>query len=337
LNLSGEKPIKRDRKNIYTIFFDRMPGLKSPLGLLIPLILIVVIISIINPLFISERNIINILRSISIVLVLASGMTIVMGGGGIDLSVGSIVALGSNAAGLLIQNDFSVGIAVAGALLIGLLAGTLNGISVSYFKIPPLITTLATLTIYRGVNYLVMKDQIVRIFPPSFKFIGQGFLGRVPMIFVIGVAVILIMSVFLNQTRTGKYILATGGNKETAKRCGLHTQRYQMISYMICGMCAGLGGLMLASRLNSTQAMTGIGMELHVIAVVVLGGTFLFGGYATILGTFLGALLIGIAENGLVLARVSFFYQQIVIGLILLITVGIQLLRFRASGISRNT
>ena len=337
MNLSKEKIINRDRNNVYTKFFDRMPGLKSPLGLLIPLIIIIVIIAIINPLFVSERNIINILRSISIVLVLASGMTVVMGGGGIDLSVGSIVALGGNTAGLLIQNGFNVGIAITGALLVGLLAGTFNGIGVSYFKIPPLITTLATLTIYRGVNYLVMKDQIVRIFPPSFKFIGQGFVGRIPMIFIIGVAIILITSVFLNQTRTGKYILATGGNKETAKRCGIHTKRYEMISYMVCGMFAGFGGLMLASRLNSTQAMTGIGMELHVIAVVVLGGTFLFGGYATILGTFLGALLIGIAENGLVLAKVSFFYQQIVIGLILVVTVGIQLLRFRSSGMSRNT
>ena len=336
MNVFEDKIIKGGRNNVFTKFFYRMPGLKAPLGLLIPLIIIIVAIAIINPVFLSQRNIINILRSISIYLVLASGMTVVMGGGGIDLSVGSMVALGANAAGLLLQAGFNTGIAITGALLIGLLAGVFNGIGISYFKIPPLITTLATLTIYRGINYLVMREQIVRIFPPSFKFIGQGFVGPIPMIFLVGIVIILSMSVFLNQTRTGKYILATGGDKETAKRCGLRTQRYEMISYMISGTLSGLGGVMLASRLNSTQALVGMGMELHVIAVVVLGGTFLFGGYATILGTFLGALLIGVAENGLVLARVSFFWQQIVIGLILIITVGLQLLRFRALGVGRN-
>ncbi len=324
------------RTNFLTRFFYRMPGLKAPLGLLIPLIIVVVALIIINPVFISQRNLLNILRSISIYLVMCSGMTIVMAGGGIDLSVGSTVALGANVSALLIAAGVNVPTAIIAAILVGIAAGGVNGLSVSIFKIPPLITTLATMVIFRGVNYLIMGEKIIRSFPKSFTFIGQGHLGPVPAIVIIGIVIILIAALFLNTTRSGKYILASGGNKVAAKRFGVHTDRYLFLSYVILGGLSGFAGVMLASRLNASQALLGIGMELHVITVVVLGGTLLFGGHATLLGTFLGALFLGVMENGLVLARVPFYYQQIVIGTILIVTVGIQLFRFRTSAISQK-
>lgn len=312
-------------------FFKKYPGLKSPLGLLIPLILLIIIISLINPVFLSGRNIFNILRQISIYLIVCAGMTLVIGNRGIDLSVASIVALASNATGLLLYSAVPIPLVIIVSIMVGILAGAFNGIVISYFKIPPFITTISTLIIFRGINYLVMKDRVLRVSPDFFKFIGQGSIYKMPVIFIIALAILLILGVFLNNTRTGKYIIAVGGNEVTAKRTGIKIQRHQLLSYIICGTTCGIAGILLASRLGTTQAIVAVGLELHVIAVVILGGTYLFGGFATMLGTFIGGLLLGVIENGLVLTRVPFYYQQITVGLILIITVGIQIYRYRKS------
>lgn len=320
-------------------FFQRNPGLAPPLGLLIPLILLIVVITAINPVFLDARNIFNVFRQISIFLILGTGMTIVMAARGIDLSVGSTVALSGCAAGVVLKsgilpdNMVSV-LAIVVAVGVGALVGLVNGLAVTRLKVPPLIVTLGTLTAVRGLAYLVMGSNQVRNFPDPFLWIGQGrFLG-IPAAGLIALVVVMGGAFLMNYTRFGTYLLAVGGDRSAAIRAGIRVQFYETCAYVICGALAGLAGAMLIARLDAAQAVLGATMELHAIAVVVLGGTFLFGGYATLLGTLLGAIFLGVAENGLLLMGVPFYWQQIVIGMTLVIAVAIQLYRFRRRGMT---
>lgn len=319
-------------------FWQRNPGLIPPVGLLVPLILLVTLITVINPLFLDSRNLFNVFRQIAIFLVLGSGMTVVMAARGIDLSVGSTVALAACVAGTIVKMNVPAApvLAIFGALSVGGAVGVVNGFAVTRFKVPPLIVTLGTLTAVRGLAYLVMGSNQVRGFPDSFLWLGQGRLLGLPVAGLVAVAVLLIVALMLNGTRFGKYILAVGGDRSAAIRAGIHVNRYEMAAYIICGALAGLAGAMLAARLDAAQAVLGATMELHAIAVVVLGGTYLFGGYATLLGTFLGAVFLGVAENGLLLMGVPFYWQQIVIGSTLVVAVAIQLYRFRRQGMAAD-
>lgn len=320
-------------------FFERNPGLVPPLGLLIPLLILIAVITLINPVFLDGRNIFNVFRQISIFLILGTGMTIVMAARGIDLSVGSTVALAGCAAGVVLKSgilpDTTIGVlAIALAILIGAMVGLVNGLAVTQFKVPPLIVTLGTLTAVRGLAYLTMGSDQVRNFPDTFLWIGQGKILGIPTAGVIALIVVLSGAFLMNCTRFGTYLLAVGGDRSAASRAGIRVQFYETCAYVICGALAGLAGAMLIARLNAAQAVLGATMELHAIAVVVLGGTYLFGGYATFLGTLLGAVFLGVAENGLLLMGVPFYWQQIVIGTTLVVAVAIQLYRFRRQGMA---
>ena len=320
-------------------FFQRNPGLVPPLGLLIPLLILIAAITVINPVFLDGRNVFNVFRQISIFLILGTGMTIVMAARGIDLSVGSTVALSGCTAGIILKSGFLpdgvVGVlAVAVAITVGALVGLVNGLAVTRLKVPPLIVTLGTLTAVRGLAYLVMGSDQVRNFPDAFLWIGQGRVMGIPAAGLIALAVVLSGAFLMNCTRFGAYLLAVGGDRSAAIRAGIRVQFYETCAYVICGGLAGLAGAMLIARLNAAQAVLGATMELHAIAVVVLGGTYLFGGYATLLGTLLGAIFLGVAENGLLLMGVPFYWQQIVIGTTLIVAVAIQLYRFRRQGMT---
>ena len=318
--------------------FQRHPGLRAPLGLVVPLVLLAVVITLVNPVFLDARNLFNVFRQISIFIVLGTGMTIVMAARGIDLSVGSTVALSACVTAIVLKSGLADGVAVPLALLagvgVGALVGLVNGTFVTVFKVPPLIVTLGTLTAVRGAAYLVMGPNQLRNFPDAFSFIGQGRVFGLPMAGLIAIAVLLLGAYLMNRTRFGTYALALGGNRSAAVRAGIRVGRFEMLAYVLCGACAGLAGIMLASRLDAAQAVLGAMMELHAIAVVVLGGTLLFGGFATLLGTLLGAAFLGVAENGLLLMRVPFYWQQVVIGLTLVVAVAIQLARFRRQGMT---
>jgi len=319
---------------------QRNPGLVTPLGVALPLIAIVIVLTISNPVFLSSRNIFNVLRQTSVFMVLGVGMTFVIATGGIDLSVGSTVGMTASLAGLMLDPRFLGGpsttvVAVVVAISAGALVGVVNGTAVSVFKVPPLIATLGMLNAVRGVAYLIMGQNIARGFPASFQSIGQAYIGVVPVPVIIGLTTIIVGAVVLNMTKTGKYLLASGGNEEAARRFGVSVNRYKFIAYVVCGALAGLAGVMLAARLSAAQATMGQVMELHTIAVVVIGGTYLFGGYATMLGTFLGAILLGVLENGLLIIGVPFYWQMITIGVLLVVAVAIQLYRFRSMGRSR--
>ena len=320
-------------------FFERNPGLAPPLGLLIPLLLLIAIITFINPVFLDGRNIFNVYRQISIFLILGTGMTIVMAARGIDLSVGSTVALAGCTAGVVLKSGFLpdslIGVlAIFVAVVIGAMVGLVNGLAVTRLKVPPLIVTLGTLTAVRGLAYLSMGSNQVRNFPDAFLWIGQGRVLGIPASGLIALAVVLSGAFLMNFTRFGTYLLAVGGDRSAASRAGIRVQFYETCAYVICGALAGLAGAMLIARLNAAQAVLGATMELHAIAVVVLGGTYLFGGYATFLGTLLGAIFLGVAENGLLLMGVPFYWQQIVIGTTLVLAVSIQLYRFRRQGMA---
>lgn len=318
-------------------FWYRNPGLATPVGVAAPLVAIIVLLAVANPTFISERNLFNILRQTAVFMVLGVGMTFVIATGGIDLSVGSIVGLSASLAGLLLDPRFLGGpssalVAVAAAIGVGALVGLVNGTAVSVFKVPPLIATLGMLNAVRGVAYLIMGQNIARSFPSSFQSIGQAYVWVIPVPVIIAVSTVLIGAVFLNKTKLGKYMLAAGGNGEAARRFGVAVNWYKFLSYVISGGLAGLAGVLLAARLSAAQATLGQMMELHTIAVVVIGGTYLFGGYATMLGTFLGAILLGVLENGLLIIGVPFFWQMITIGFLLVAAVAVQLYRFRKMG-----
>ena len=323
-------------------FFQRNPGLAPPLGLLVPLLLLVVVITLINPVFLDGRNIFNVYRQISIFLILGTGMTIVMAARGIDLSVGSTVALAGCTAGVVLKSgvlpDSLISIlAIVVAIVIGAMVGLVNGLAVTRLKVPPLIVTLGTLTAVRGFAYLSMGSDQVRNFPDAFLWIGQGRVLGIPASGLIALAVVLSGAFLMNFTRFGTYLLAVGGDRSAASRAGIRVQFYETCAYVICGALAGLAGAMLIARLNAAQAVLGATMELHAIAVVVLGGTYLFGGYATFLGTLLGAIFLGVAENGLLLMGVPFYWQQIVIGTTLVLAVSIQLYRFRRQGMAGSS
>ncbi len=320
-------------------FLQRNPGLVPPLGLLVPLVLLIVAISVINPVFLDGRNVFNVFRQIAVFLILGTGMTIVMAARGIDLSVGSTVALAGCVAGLVLKSGvlpdgLISALAVVVAMAVGAAVGFVNGFAVTVLKVPPLIVTLGTLTAVRGLAYLVMGSDQVRNFPSEFLWIGQGRLLGIPAAGLIALLVVLGGAFLMNRTRFGAYVLAVGGDRSAAIRAGIRVRYYEWGAYMICGALAGLAGAMLAARLNAAQAVLGATMELHAIAVVVLGGTYLFGGYVTLLGTLFGAIFLGVAENGLLLMNVPFYWQQIVIGMTLVVAVAIQLYRFRRQGMT---
>jgi ribose/xylose/arabinose/galactoside ABC-type transport system permease subunit len=308
------------------------------LGRVAPLIFLIVLMlafSVIEPRFLSELNLFNVMRQISITGLIALGMTFVILTGGIDLSVGSIVALaglvaaalnkGSSANSLSLDDDVVVGypliVSVAAAAAVGLAAGLLQGAAITTLNVPPFVVTLGGLSAFRGAALLYSGGGPISSFDEHYRFWGQGKLGPVPVPVVIFLAAALLCHIVLRHTRYGRHIYAVGGNTEAARLSGLNVRVLTLSVYVIVGLFAGLAGFVLSSRLNSAEAVAGQGYELTVIASVVIGGTSLFGGLGGVLGTVVGAILIGVLVNGLVLMNVSPYIQQIIIGVIIVLAV----------------
>jgi ribose transport system permease protein len=251
---------------------------------------------------------------------------------GIDLSVGSVLALcGAVTAGLLKNGikfpseDLFIGFTLLGALLAGIIAGTLlgwfNGFVITKFKVPPFVGTLAMLTIARGLTMLWTQGHPISNLGPAFSVIGTGWFVGIPVpVWIAGVVVLLAIFV-TRQTRLGRYIYAIGGNENAAVLSGININKVKLIVYSIAGALAAVGGIMVTSRLDSAQPNAGSGYELDAIAAVVIGGTSLSGGKGSIGGTVMGAVIIGVLNNGLVLLNVSPFWQQVVKGAVILVAV----------------
>ncbi len=298
-------------------------------GILPVLILIFIGFSLMTPNFATESNIMNIVRQSSINTVLAAGMTFVIITGGIDLSVGSI--LGSTAVMAMVTSLHpSLGmLSIPVALMGGLLMGTLNGVMVAYIGLPPFIATLGTYTALRGAAYLLADGTTVINNNISFEWIGNSYLGPIPWLVVIGFVVIAICWFILRKTTLGMHVYAVGGNANAARLTGIKVGMVLTFVYALSGLMAGLGGIMSASRLYSANGNLGVGYELDAIAAVVLGGTSLSGGIGSITGTLIGALIIAAMNNGMTLMGVSYFWQLVIKGCVIIIAVLIDKYRTR--------
>ncbi len=302
---------------------------------IIALLLMCVALSFLSDRFLTADNAWNVMRQISVNVVISVGMTMVILTGGIDLSVGSVLAIcGAITAGMLKFSteipglNMHIGFTLFGSLVGGTLAGTalgwFNGFTITRFKVPPFVATLAMLTIARGLTMLWTGGFPISGLGNDMAYIGTGWFLGIPMPVWISAIVVLIAIIITNRTKLGRYIYAIGGNEKAAELSGLKIRKIKLIVYSVAGALAAFGGIIVTSRLDSAQPNAGTGFELDSIAAVVIGGTSLSGGKGTIMGTVQGALIIGILNNGLVLLNVSPFWQQVIKGLVILLAVVIE-------------
>lgn len=292
---------------------------------LIGLIIFSVLISFASPRFLTKSNLLNVFRQTSINAIIAAGMTFVILTGGIDLSVGSILGFsGAIAAGLL-AGGVNIFFAILAALIIGAVAGMFNGIIITKGKVQPFIATLAMMILLRGATLVYTSGRPIPVpaatTSPIFRKIGAGYVAGIPIPIFIMAIIFLICYVVLTQTKFGRHLYAVGGNEKAAKLSGINTDRIKVLAYTISGMLASIAGLIVTSRLSSAQPTAGDGYELDAIAAVVLGGTSLVGGQGSILGTIIGALIIGILNNALNLLDVQSYYQMIAKAVVILVAV----------------
>jgi len=299
--------------------------------LVLPLLLIIIGMTLATDKFLTTNNLFNIMRTASVFIVIGIGQTFVITSANIDLSVGSMLALVAGLTGTYLVTGGSVVVAILLALSLGVLFGMVNGLIVTRLGVPALLATLGTLVAYRGMIQEYMRGDYHVKFPQPIVYLGQGMIGPVPVPVIIALLVAVLGAVLLRYTRFGRYCIAIGGNEDAARLAGINVNRWKTIVYAFQGLLVGLGSIMMMGRLNAAHPSIGQGMELHVIAGVVLGGTSLFGGRGSILGTVLGMLLIGVLENGLLLAGLGFFWQQIFLGMLIILSVAVQTARQRRS------
>lgn len=287
-------------------------------GLLLALILLIIVLSSLSERFLTYANIINVLRQISINALIAFGMTVVIIGRGIDLSVGSLLAFTGVVGASLALSGVSPLLAIAASLALGLTLGLFNGVFIAYAGIAPFIVTLAGLTIFRGLALAYTGGQPLSGLPELFTVLGLGTFLGLPLPIWIMLLLLVVTHVILRHTALGRAIYAVGGNEEAARLSGIPVRRVQLFTYAYAGFTAALASVVLTGRLNSAQPTAGVAFELDAIAAVVVGGTSLFGGRGGVFGTLIGALIIGVINNGMNLLNVSSFYQQIVKGGVIL-------------------
>ncbi len=300
---------------------NKFKGLVTLLGLVVFIAVMVVVMAIVSPVFLSSGNLINILRQVSLNGILAVGLTFVILTGGIDLSVGSLVAVTGVVVGSMLINGYNAWQAALCGILISVLFGVFNGAMIAYCSLPPFIATLAGQTIGRGFALVFSDGKPYAVTDKDFLAIGKGALIGIPIPIWILFFVCVIAGIVLNYTTYGRHVYAFGGNRNATKLSGVKTKFVEMMVYVISALMAGIVGVILAARISSGQPTAGTGYELDAIAAVAIGGTSMSGGIGTLSGTILGFIIIGVLSNSLTLLNVSSFYQQIVKGAIILIAV----------------
>ncbi len=300
---------------------SRLYQLWQSLGMAVVLIILCIIMAIFAPHFFTFRNGINVARQVSINAILAAGMTFVILTGGIDLSVGSALAVAGVISVWLTTKGVPDIVAVLAGVATGGLCGMLNGVLISRFKLSPFIVTLGALTYLRGVAYVTTGAYPLIKSDLGFAFLGEGSIGFLPWPVIVALAVFIVGYIVLKRTVFGRRVYAIGGNEQAARLSGINVDRALIWVYTLSGVCAGIAGIIFSARLLSAQPTGGDGYELDAIAAVILGGTSFTGGIGSILGTAIGALIIGVLNNGLVLMDVPFFYQLIIKGAVIIIAV----------------
>jgi len=299
--------------------------------ILLALVALCIVLSLTTSTFLTASNLTNIVVQTSVVGIAAVGGTFVIITSGIDLSVGSNVALSGMVAAYFMTHGLPGGglTGVLVAIVVGMLVGVFNGLSTTFLRLTPFIATLAALAMARGLTQEVSKGQTIFGFPSSYTFLGNGSILGIQAPVVVTLLVFLIGHLLLTRTRFGHEVYALGGNREAARLAGIPVKRVQFSVYVLAGLCAGLAAVVLTGRLNSALSSAATGLELQVIAAVVIGGTSLFGGRGSLAGTVIGVLLIGVIANGLTLLNVNPFLQQFVQGAVIFVAVLLDALNTR--------
>lgn len=309
---------------------------KDNIGIIIALLAMFIFLTVFpttRSTFLTPKNMFNILRQNASNLFLATGMTMVIILGGIDLSVGSVIALsGVVAAGCVVNFGLPEAVGFIAAIAVGALVGLFNGFIICKTDIPPFIVTLASMNITKGIALVLTGGAPIRCMTDAFKFPGAGYVGPVPTPVILMVVIFVIAALMINKTQLGRHIYAVGGNVQAAKFSGISVQKVKFIVYAYTGVMAGIAGVVIASRLYSGQPTAGDGAEMDAIASVVVGGTSMSGGSGRIGGTLIGVLIIGVLNNGLNLMGVDSNFQYIVKGLVILLAVYVDFLRNKKAG-----
>jgi ribose/xylose/arabinose/galactoside ABC-type transport system permease subunit len=299
------------------------------LGLTAVVVVLAIIFALINPRFATVTNLTNILTQASYYIIIAIGMTFVITSAGIDLSVGSLLALITVIGFGLIKGGMNPALGVLVMFALGGLIGCFTGLLIAYVKIPPFVATLGMMASLRGLALLHSAGNMHYGLPSSLTWFGQGSVAGAPVPVIIALLFALFGAWLFNHTKFGLHVRATGGNREAARLAGVPVNRVEVMVYVLMGLVTALGGLIMIARIDSTQATIGTAMEIHVISAVIIGGTSLFGGRGTIYGTVVGAILLSMMTNALVIAGVDYFWQLVVMGVIVLVAVAIGNLRER--------
>jgi ribose transport system permease protein len=291
------------------------------LGTLAGLLLLCAVLTVASPYFLTLPNLLNVAQQTAINAIIAAGMTFVIISAGIDLSVGSIVALTGVVLGRILSGGHGLMLALAGGLMAGLVCGFLNGVLIAAGRLPPFIATLGMMSIARGIALLYTQGRPISGFPVSLRFLGTGEWLRIPVPILFTAAVYIVGHFLLSRTKLGRYAYAIGGNEQAARLSGVNVRLYKTLVYGLSGFLSALAAVLLTARLNSAQPIAGIMYELDAIAATVIGGTSLMGGEGKLAGTLIGALIMGVLRNGLNLLDVSSFVQQTIIGAVIILAV----------------
>lgn len=279
------------------------------------------VLSVLSPYFLTPANLLTVLEQTSINAIIAVGMTFVIISAGIDLSVGSILAFVGVVLAALLQAHVPSGVAILVALAVGVAGGLANGLLIAWGNLPPFIATLGMMSVARGGTLLFTAGRPISGFESDFRFLATGQVFFIPLPALIMLAIYGVSHFLLNRTKLGLYTYAMGGNEQATRLCGVNVRAYKAAVYGFSGLTSAIAAVVLTARINSAQPVAGIGYELDAIAATVIGGTSLMGGQGTLLGTLIGALIMGVLRNGLNLLGVSSFLQQIIIGSVIIVAV----------------
>ncbi len=322
---------RKEREEIYRkdeildmdMIKNRMKKMKPRNFLLIGFIaLLWIILTVLSPYFIKISNLLLLLQQSSIVMVAGIGMTFVILTGGIDLSIGSVAALSSVTLGIAITKwEWGVLPALLAGMLTGAVFGMFNGVLISYFKLQPMVCTLGVMSIARGLTYIFTSGRSMFVTDRLLIRIGNGRIGGIPIIVLIAVVLFGIGYMILNYTYFGRSIYALGGNEEATRLSGIDTRKVKTLTYAFCGFCAGVVGILYVCTLGASEPTVGQGLELNATAVTAIGGTSLLGGIGSLVGTVFGAVLIGTINNGLSILNIVSYYQQLLLGVVIILAV----------------
>lgn len=303
------------------------------LNVLVALLIVGALISLYTPYFLTTNNLMGVFRAFSLTAIMSIGMVMVIITGGIDLSVGSAMGLASLVTALCFDAGLPTGVAVACGLGVGVLFGLTNGLLITAIGLPPFIATLGTLSIGRGLMYMITRGvPVTPDTPEAFSALGQGYLGFVPVPVVVMLVLMVVFALVMRRTRFGRHVYATGGNEQAARLSGVKTARIKLAVYVLSSTIASLAGIIGFSRYLSAEPASGFGAELDVIAAAAIGGASLAGGAGSVTGAVIGAALVGVIANGVVLLNINTYAQQAITGGVILIAVSLDMLRNRLTG-----